>query len=528
MLTWVVCMSLHRVDYAHPLEDLRGAQLKAIIESDQRKDREYRRSILESGDAPCTCPEHTSWETQPEHFSGLVRAGRLQAPDDGFHHMCDVARPTLDSNIDFETWGREPWRTDCEPQFLVLCVFCAVSLAARGHELLGIRYFVAALVTLHGGLVGCYDRSRWPFLIDELLENFVRLVEEGSAFTWISPPRPFKVMQLHPRHFGSGHSDDKAGSLSLTELSFRIGHALGLVDSLINVWQPYLVQGSATFSKFVRIHEEGLSDWEWTYADICAHSRAALRDSRTFARSAPDRDRLQQTPSVPVRVGTSIPFGPPKDVARVLNAFAGMLVPSRDMHCDARDEGHGQTSEHFLRLEVTSVDSSARGYLAALARHGWVPRNGVAQQCDVEELWRCFPSSLFELVHVRNGLDHMAWPLKGLHELLRATKPGGRLVLWHWQNEHPERWKGLASGPHQWGFDLCPSPNRAAAVACDRAGGVPKGHAFPILWSYAQAYNLTREFSGSAELLSARYEPDPRIKNSLNRYVVFEYRRLAP
>jgi len=87
-------------------------------------------------------------------------------------------------------------------------------------------------------------------------------------------------------------------------------------------------------------------------------------------------------------------------------------------------------------------------------------------------------------------------------------------------------------GTRQWpasvGFDLCPSANPATAIACQRAG--PRtygGPPTPLLWSYAHVYNLTRELAGEADMLSARYEADPRVKGSqADMYVVFEFRRL--
>lgn len=188
-----------------------------------------------------------------------------------------------------------------------------------------------------------------------------------------------------------------------------------------------------------------------------------------------------------------------------------------------------------MRLEVTSVDRSARAYVAAFARHGWSPRSGLPQQCDVEELWRCFPRGVFDIVHVRNGLDHTVRPLQAIQELVRVAKPGGRILLWHWWNEHPEAWKGLASGPHQWAFDLCPSEDVAAAPACATAtsagGSDLAGPRFPLLWNYAVAYNLSRELAGRAAVTSARFEDDPLAPEEGqaaggNRFVVLELRRL--
>mmetsp|Transcript_80284 Transcript_80284/g.223236 ORF Transcript_80284/g.223236 Transcript_80284/m.223236 type:complete len:259 (-) Transcript_80284:47-823(-) len=255
---------------------------------------------------------------------------------------------------------------------------------------------------------------------------------------------------------------------------------------------------------------------DWTHADLCTMGQEAL------ARSS----RRPQAPGA---------FGPPGGLVRVLNACSGMFAPPREIRCGdlggwrAGGRGdHGGALVQPPRLEVTSVDRQARAYVAAFAAHGWSPRHGPPQQCDVEELWRCFPKGLFDIAHVRNALDHTVRPMQAILELVRVLRPGGRLVLWHWRNEHPEAWKGLTSGPHQWAFELCPSEDPAGALACEEAGiAGDSGRPLPMLWNYAVVYNVTRELAGRAALLSARYEADPLADSSHgNEFVVLELRRL--
>lgn len=502
----------------------------AWIEQDFKEDSRYQQRVLDRGDAPCSCTDSTVAQDQAG-LADLVNSGSLAAADAKLHSLCDFVRSSLEQLFDPHTWNRDDEKkTECEPQVVTLAALCGASLAARDHELEAVKFFSMALITLHkAGLLGCYDRSGWPFMVEELFENFERLLGEGPAFRWIVARRPFQVMALRPGPLDERNSAEKDGSANLMELCLRLRSLLGLVDALWNYWHRY-VQPETLYPSFPEIHESGSPIEEWTYADLCGLSRDSLLDSRAIELPAPLASETTGGVS-----GSEVDVNilrPPRNFVRVLNALSGMFVPPRELHCEPSFEN---PTEPALRLEVTSVDSSARAYLAALSRQGWAPKHGVAQQCDVEELWRCFPSGVFELVHVRNGMDHMVRPLQGIRELVRVTRPGGRLVLWHWQNEHPETWKSLASGSHQWGFDLCPThdPQRhpAAAKTCDTFGSdnLMRDVRDPILWNYAHAYNLTFELMGVADVISARYEEDPvKVKlgeQSKNYWVVIELRR---
>eukprot|EP00930_Biecheleria_cincta_P102043 TRINITY_DN93709_c0_g1_i1.p1 TRINITY_DN93709_c0_g1~~TRINITY_DN93709_c0_g1_i1.p1 ORF type:complete len:174 (-),score=31.11 TRINITY_DN93709_c0_g1_i1:483-941(-) len=49
-------------------------------------------------------------------------------------------------------------------------------------------FFGRALATaLEGSLLACYDRSGWPFRLNDILENFVRLTNHNWRMHWSAP-----------------------------------------------------------------------------------------------------------------------------------------------------------------------------------------------------------------------------------------------------------------------------------------------------------------------------------------------------
>lgn len=102
------------------------------------------------------------------------------------------------------------------------------------------------------------------------------------------------------------------------------------------------------------------------------------------------------------------------------------------------------------RVEVTAVDALADEFNALLDRHGLTPpvrtRRG-----DGETLDRMFPADHFDVVHIRNGLDHCYDPLRVLENALKVTRPGGAVFVVGYLNEaEHEAYVGL----HQWNVDV--------------------------------------------------------------------------
>ena len=68
----------------------------------------------------------------------------------------------------------------------------------------------------------------------------------------------------------------------------------------------------------------------------------------------------------------------------------------------------------------------------------------------VEDLLWVYPPASFDLVHVRNALDHSFEPLRGIMQMLTLCRPGGYVLLSHYTNEaETSEYEGL----HQWNFD---------------------------------------------------------------------------
>lgn len=126
--------------------------------------------------------------------------------------------------------------------------------------------------------------------------------------------------------------------------------------------------------------------------------------------------------------------------ARLLNAGSGPFVRSSPLACAER------------AVHVSNCDQSARLFRGLASKyHIFAP---LPDFCDLEDLDRAFPRAHYDLVHMRNALDHTVRPDAAVVGLVRLLRPGGVLLLRHFENVHYGVWNQLATGLHQWAITL--------------------------------------------------------------------------
>lgn len=121
--------------------------------------------------------------------------------------------------------------------------------------------------------------------------------------------------------------------------------------------------------------------------------------------------------------------------AKILDAGAGPLTFV------------GKTSPIY-HLDLTAVDALANEYDQILSEFDITPIVRT-QYCDVEQLTSRFALNYFNLVHIRNALDHSYDPLLGILQMLDVVKPGGYVLINTKVNEgEDENYLGF----HNWNF----------------------------------------------------------------------------
>lgn len=102
------------------------------------------------------------------------------------------------------------------------------------------------------------------------------------------------------------------------------------------------------------------------------------------------------------------------------------------------------------RLEVTATDPLADEYEQMLDAAGLEPPVRT-MLCRGEDLLEHFGPNRFDFVYARNSVDHSVDPLTIIRNMVGVAKPGGFVLLRHYQNEGVSQdYEGL----HQWNFDL--------------------------------------------------------------------------
>lgn len=96
--------------------------------------------------------------------------------------------------------------------------------------------------------------------------------------------------------------------------------------------------------------------------------------------------------------------------------------------------------------QISAVDALATQYRSILDEFHLVPPV-YTELCDGENISKQFPGKYFDLVHIRNALDHCYDALAVVRNMLDVLKPGGVLVVAGYTDEAVfENYAGL----HQW------------------------------------------------------------------------------
>jgi SAM-dependent methyltransferase len=136
-------------------------------------------------------------------------------------------------------------------------------------------------------------------------------------------------------------------------------------------------------------------------------------------------------------------------------SYLAELLPKEATEINILDVAAGPISSCGWKLDgrqvnLTAVDALAEVYNGLLDEFGINPpvRTTVG---EAERLSSQFGGGRFDLVHIRNALDHCYDPLLALREMLFVAKPGGTVFVHGFTNEaQAASYQGL----HQWNIDV--------------------------------------------------------------------------
>jgi SAM-dependent methyltransferase len=102
-----------------------------------------------------------------------------------------------------------------------------------------------------------------------------------------------------------------------------------------------------------------------------------------------------------------------------------------------------------LQVDITAVDALADAYNRVMAEAGVQPPVPV-EACESERLTEKFQPGTFDIAYARNTLDHSYDPAHAVEQMIECVRPGGYVILDHYQNEaETENYTGL----HQWNIE---------------------------------------------------------------------------
>lgn len=294
----------------------------------------------------------------------------------------------------------------------------APAASSRASRLGEVQVFMDTAMQLLERAAHCLDASDWPFTVAEVMSNRVSFLEAGlrdrhsgeaATFRW---SRDLAQALLPPNEMRLPEMSSGAVRRVLDRLSIRWVRSL---DSEVGFWHALLDPASKDSPDVDAAAWESARHWlttgnvSWQYGEVCKFVAEA-------------------------RAVSGGRFGPP----RILNAGSGPLAAG-PLECDRE------------RIPVVSADGLARFYMQLHDILGHRPP-ATPVQCAAEALHGCFPRNHFDVVHVRNALDHAGDPLLGLRRMLEVVRPGGWVLLRHARNEGVPGHFQL--GLHQWAFDV--------------------------------------------------------------------------
>ena len=387
-------------------------------------------------DNECTCENRTtgmSTEAFDDFVSKINWALKERTPseDDAVHSACSSVYHLAYSDfailidIDLE----RPFHVKdgvCTGLVLAALVVCSQSQAIKivdGHadrlELLWQTMALAVGVLDYN--FHCLDESPlWPFTTSQVLDNFLTLIQESSnmaGWQW----RAFR------NRLSSNHHDHMSKSELYRYTRFLI-HWVRAVDQETEFWRLRL-GGHDNF---------GASNY--SYLNNSWTELAPIAEKQRLAHWLETGEILWSLDSVCPFIEAGVEFDGSR-APRVLNSGSGPFVPTSE-DCILFGEHH--------EVRITSSDGLARHYMSLYDDLKINPRT-MPVQCEVEELSRCFPVNYFDVVHMKNALDHSFDPLEGIKQMLHVLRPGGWIMLRHARNEGVDG--GFRYGLHFWAFD---------------------------------------------------------------------------
>jgi SAM-dependent methyltransferase len=136
-------------------------------------------------------------------------------------------------------------------------------------------------------------------------------------------------------------------------------------------------------------------------------------------------------------------------------------------------------------VRMTAVDPLAYSYKFLKKKHN-ITAGIIPEYCMVERLTEKYGVNTFDVVYMRNALDHAFSPMFGIMQMIAICKIGGKVVLQHSENEAlRENYHGF----HQW--NLC----------------VENGDF--IVWRRDDKYNISKMFN---EYVNVIVEDKPKSR----------------